>query len=60
MVYRSTKKNSGYERVAKVNKKNNYYLDKKAKKGKSYYYKVVVAGKNQVSLMSDASKKIKR
>ena len=60
VVYRSTKKNSGYTRVATVKKSRTYYVDKKAKKGKKYYYKVAIVGKNQTGLMSKASKKVKK
>ena len=60
VVYRSTKKNSGYARVATVKKGRTYYVDRKAKKGKKYYYKVAVVTKKQASLMSKASKSIKR
>ena len=54
VIYRSTKKASGYTRIATVSKKKLSYLDKKAKKGKKYYYKIAVKTKNQVSLMSKA------
>lgn len=60
VVYRSTKKSSGYAKIASVKKSSSSYVDKKAKKGKKYYYKVVVVGKSQTSLMSKASKQIKR
>lgn len=60
-IYRSSKKKSGYKRIAKVTKKGCiWYLDKKAKRGKTYYYKVAVCGKKQTSMMSKASKKVKR
>ena len=60
VIYRSTKKNSGYVRIAKVKKNLTTYVDKKAKSGKKYFYKVVAVGKKQASLMSKASKKVKR
>jgi len=37
-IYRSSKKNSGYKRIATVSSPK--YVDKKVKKGKTYYYKV--------------------
>lgn len=37
-IYRSTKKSSGYKKTASTTKTK--YIDKKAKKGKRYYYKV--------------------
>lgn len=38
-IYRSTKKSSGYKKIATVKNKTSY-TDKKAKLGKTYYYKV--------------------
>lgn len=60
VLYRSTKKNAGYTKVKTLGKKKLSYIDKKAKKGKNYYYKIVVLTKTQPSLMSKASKKVKR
>lgn len=41
VVYRSTKKNSGYKKIATVkNRYTTYYCDKKVKRKKTYYYKV--------------------
>ena len=60
VLYRSTKKNSGYTKIKTLGKKKVSYVDKKAKKRKKYYYKVVVLTKSQPSLMSKASKKVKR
>ena len=37
-IYRSRKKSSGYKKIITTTKVS--YLDKKAKKGKKYYYKV--------------------
>ena len=40
-IYRSTKKNKGYKKIHAVTKgKAQSYLDKKARKGKTYYYKI--------------------
>ena len=38
-IYRSTKKNGKYQKIASVSKTK--YVDKKVKKGKKYYYKIV-------------------
>ena len=54
VIYRSTKKVSGYVRIATVSKKKLSWLDKKAKKGRKYYYKIAVRAKGKVSLMSKA------
>ena len=41
VLYRSTKKNSGYKKIATVkNRYATYYCDKKVKRKKTYYYKV--------------------
>ena len=44
VIYRSTKKNKGFAAVGTTKKTS--YVDKKVKKGKTYYYKVVAAGTN--------------
>ena len=42
VILRSTKKDSGYKRVAVIRKANSVsYTDKKVKKGKKYYYQIV-------------------
>lgn len=40
MIYRSTKKSSGYKKVKTVSSKTTSYTDKGLKKGKTYYYKL--------------------
>ena len=60
VIYRSSKKNTGYTKIKTLGKKKVSFADTKAKKGKSYYYKIAVITKSSVSLMSSASKKVKR
>ncbi len=60
VLYRSTKKNSGYTKLTMTSKKKLSFIDKKAKKGKKYYYKIAVITKTQSSLLSAASKTARR
>ena len=60
VLYRSTKKSSGYKKLTMTSKKKLSFIDKKAKKGKKYYYKVAVITKTQPSLLSTPSKRVKR
>lgn len=53
-VYRSTKKSSGYKKVATVEGES--YTDKKAKKGTTYYYKVIAVSENTSSAYSNYAK----
>ena len=61
LVYRSTKKNAGFKKVA-ASKKNKTvkYTDRKLKKGKTYYYKIrayrTVNGKNVYAPYSNTVK----
>jgi len=60
VVYRSTKKKKGFKKVATLKKNSKTkFLDKKAKSGKTYYYKVYAYKKNgKVLVYSDASKTV--
>lgn len=49
IIYRSTKKNSGYTKVKTLKNNKLTYTDKKVKKGKKYYYKIVVKTKKGYS-----------
>ena len=51
LVYRSTKKNSGYQRIASLKKgTKTTYTDKKGlKKGKKYFYRIVTVKKKVYS-----------
>ncbi len=44
VIYRSEKKDKGYQQIGTTKKTS--YTDKKVKKGKTYYYKIVAVGKN--------------
>ncbi|MCX4319436.1 glucosaminidase domain-containing protein [Lachnospiraceae bacterium 38-14] len=44
-IYRSTKKDSGYKKIASLRRNADKYTDKSVKAGKKYYYKVVTVGK---------------
>ncbi|MCM1273186.1 MAG: fibronectin type III domain-containing protein [Clostridium sp.] len=46
VVYRATGKNGKYKKVATVKKGKTTYVDKKLKKGTTYYYKIMATGKN--------------
>ena len=41
LIYRSTSKNGKYKKIKTLKANNTSYTDKKIKKGKTYYYKVV-------------------
>lgn len=59
-VYRSTKKNSGYKLLGYT--PTTSYTDKKATKGKTYYYKIVAEGTNDLKAdfeVTSSAKKIK-
>ena len=55
-IYRSIRKNSGYELIGKT--KNTFYRDRTAKIGQTYYYKVAAAGRNG-TYASDMSEYVK-
>lgn len=59
VIYRSTKKNKGFKKIATTTKTT--YTDKKTKKNKTYYYKVVAVGTNglKADFESNASKAVK-
>ena len=59
LIYRSTKKNGTYTKLTKKTIKTLSYVDKTAKAKKTYYYKVVVVGKNKTYSAGKVSKKIK-
>lgn len=40
VIYRSTKKNSGYKKIATVSSKSTSYIDNTVKKNKKYYYRI--------------------
>lgn len=44
-IYRSTKENGGYKKIATLGKGTLKYTDKSVKGGKQYYYKIVTLGK---------------
>ena len=51
VVYRSTKKGSGYTKIAEITKGSTVkYTDKTAKKGKKYYYKVRAVKANEAGV----------
>lgn len=59
-VYRSEKKKGGYKLIATTKKAT--YTDKKVKKGKTYYYKIVAEGTNPLKadfMITSSVKKIK-
>ena len=56
MVYRSTKKNSGYKKVATSKKGVASLVNKKLKAGKTYYYKIATVKGKTVSAMSKAKR----
>lgn len=39
-IYRSEKKNTGYQKIQSITAKQTEFIDRKAKRGKSYYYKI--------------------
>ena len=62
VIYRSTKKNSGYRKVATTRKNTTSVTNKKGlKAGKTYYYKIATIKGKLISAMSKAKRvKIKK
>ena len=58
IIYRSTQKDSGYVKVKALKKNKLSYTDKKVKKGKTYYYRIVVKTKQGYTGFT-TSKKLK-
>lgn len=58
VIYRSTQKDSGYVKVKALKKNKLSYTDKKVKKGKTYYYRIVVKTKQGYTGFT-TSKKLK-
>ena len=58
LIYRSEKKNGTYTKLTKKPVKKTSYVDKKAKAKKTYYYKIVVYGKNKTYSAGKISKKV--
>lgn len=54
VIYRSTKKSSGYKEIGTTTKTT--YTDKTTKKGKTYYYKVVAVGTNGLNADFESAK----
>ena len=61
MIYRSTKKNSGYKLIKTVSASKKSYTDTKAKSGKKYYYYVKAYKKvNGKKVYGEISKKVSK
>lgn len=60
VVYRSTKKNGKYTKIATVKKGKATYTDKKVSKGKTYYYKIVATGTNILKNKFEVTSNIKK
>lgn len=50
VIYRSTSKKGTYKKVATVSSDKTSYVDKKLKKGKTYYYKITVEAVNDAGI----------
>ena len=59
LIYRAEKKNGTYKKLTKKPVKKTSYIDTKAKAKKTYYYRVVVYGKNKTYSAGKVSKKVK-
>lgn len=58
-VYRSTKKKSGYKKIATLSARKRTYKDSKIKENKTYYYKVQVKRSKGSKLTSNIKTKVK-
>ncbi len=59
IIYRSTKKKSGYKKIATVKSSKRTYKNKKLSEKKNYYYKVKAVLKNGKKLTSNVKVKVK-
>ena len=61
IILRATAKNGKYKKIAALKGKKTSYIDKKAKKGKTYYYKVITKTKKLYSPSSNVKRvKVKK
>ena len=61
VICRATKKNGVYKKIATLKSKKTSYIDKKVKKGKKYFYKVITVSKKLYSPSSQTKQaKIKK
>lgn len=58
VIYRADKKNGEFKKIGTSKKTS--YTDKKAKKGKTYYYKVVATGTNKAKANMEVTSSVKK